>query len=1109
MNLALDRRKLITFGLLGALGCLAGWLVGEGFLALALPRVRSAPSLASRPTAAPLAMTTTSVPPPPLPDASQFAGQEEAAVAVPPPLPMAVQALQTAPDSLFAFRTAPNRTALVSQLGGNELSETAVQGGLDWLARHQADDGFWSDQRKCESMACRALSYNRSGPIAETGLAVLAFQAGGHYYFNDHPYSSHVRAGLDWLVAQQGEDGRLFGPLPAGHHDSWYSHGIGTFALAEACAVDLASQKPPDNRYREAAARAVKFLTSHQYTGGGWQYALDGNQGDTSVTGWQVLALKSALEARLDVPPETMPRVQAFFELCGDPMTGRTGYMNRGGGTDLTTAVGLIVQNFVAKQPRSALAVKAAESLRGQAVRLAPSADFYTLYNATLAMFLAGGEHWEHWNSHVRDAIVKRQHDGGCERGSWTGPYSRTLSTAWAVLTLEVYYRYAREQPAAAPSLQLAVLPEVQLTVGTVTPVKARLGRDRVTGPVRLRCEGELSGISVAEVEVTEEVEMATLSVKVDEGVAAGKRQLRIIATANDGQVSVSEEFHAQLAPPPAALHVSVSPEVVLLPGTNNGLRVRLARVHLAGPVQLTLEGELHDLVVSESEVAAEDDEASLSIAAVPTATAGQRTLQLVARCGDIATRVPFELQIKPIPPVLYLSVPPEVTVNPGSSNLVPVLVGRERFTGPMELRVTDIAAGLTLSPAVLSAEATSSELQLTADAEMKPGKHSVVVEAVSGPFRATAPLAVMIAPPPPFPWSLALVIGLWTGLLAIGLSLALAAGQTWYLSRRLPRWQTLATLVGGGLLAGAVAGGLGQVLFSVLASTSVLPQIGFLVGWVLLGGLLGRGVGFFIPNLHGGKSAVAGAAGGLVGAAVFLGVSVVGDFAGRALGAALLGISIGLVVALVEAAFRDAWLEVRYSSRETRTVNLGTQPVLIGGDSSCTIWTPQVPGVAYRFWVEQGRVTRQEVATQRTQSVDAGHRDQIGTLEIVVRTGRSARAGAGRPVAAPPPPPPPPPPSRRAPPAAPMAPTAPPVSAAAPSESPLSGPAGTSAVKPVEALPPVPPTAPSADGLGAPPSRPPSPTRPIAPPPPPAATRRPAPPPPPPPPPRRVPPAP
>jgi len=342
---------------------------------------------------------------------------------------------------IYGERTNPNRRKMIVGLGGTPESEAAVRAGLEWLARHQAEDGHWSDATRCEhDHPCYDLQYG--APLAETGLAVLAFQAGGHYDFNDHEYSRNVKAGLDWLVQQQQEDGRLFGP-----QHSWYDHGIATFALAEACAVALASDHVPADRYLIAAQRAIGFMEMHQYAGGGWRYDLDSDSmGDASVTGWQVLALKSALEAKIKFAPATLDRVAKFYEMLGDPATGRTGYVSRGSGSDAMTAVGLIVQEFVIKQPQSPLALTAAASLKERATQgIGQNGDFYTLYNGTLAMFLARGEAWNVWNQNVRDAVISRQVKTDCARGSWNHSYRRTLDTAWAVLTLEVYYRYSLE----------------------------------------------------------------------------------------------------------------------------------------------------------------------------------------------------------------------------------------------------------------------------------------------------------------------------------------------------------------------------------------------------------------------------------------------------------------------------------------------------------------------------------------------------------------------------------------------------------------------------------------------------------------------------------------
>ena len=86
--------------------------------------------------------------------------------------------------------------------------------------------------------------------MAHTGLAVLAFQAGGYYYFNDTRYSAAVRKALDWIVEHQKDDGALVGSLPVagpgGYHQYYmYEHGMATFALGDACAAALALHEPP------------------------------------------------------------------------------------------------------------------------------------------------------------------------------------------------------------------------------------------------------------------------------------------------------------------------------------------------------------------------------------------------------------------------------------------------------------------------------------------------------------------------------------------------------------------------------------------------------------------------------------------------------------------------------------------------------------------------------------------------------------------------------------------------------------------------------------------------------------------------------------------------
>lgn len=379
------------------------------------------------------------------------------------------------PLGLYSQRTRPDREKWIANVGGTSESELGVAAGLDWLARHQGEDGHWGPDclgpgptSRCEhEHPCGGPGQNYDAAL--TGLPVLAFQAGGNYYFNEHAFSDNVRRGLDWLVARQGPNGELVGPRnrlgdvphqPVNYDGRYmYEHAIATFALAEACAVAKAAQRHPDEKYLAAAIKAVKFIEDQQHSDGGWRYTSNKSDGsDASVSGWVMLALKTAKEAELPVQDETMTRMTAFFKKLADPLTGRTHYQGLNYVSDATTGVGMMVDEFVIHQPDSELVHLAAAYLADQAEerwgggRMGVS-DFYLWYNCTLAMFMAGGETWKRWNDVVRNHIILLQlHGASCDRGSWepSGAYGneggRIFSTSLCVLALEVYYRFSRDE---------------------------------------------------------------------------------------------------------------------------------------------------------------------------------------------------------------------------------------------------------------------------------------------------------------------------------------------------------------------------------------------------------------------------------------------------------------------------------------------------------------------------------------------------------------------------------------------------------------------------------------------------------------------------------------
>ncbi|MCI0699770.1 MAG: VWA domain-containing protein [Planctomycetia bacterium] len=257
---------------------------------------------------------------------------------------------------------------------------------------------------------------------------------------------------------------------------------------------------------------------------------------------------------------------------------------------------------------------------------------------------------------------------------------------------------------------------------------------------------------------------------------------------------------------------------------------------------------------------------------------------------------------------------------------------------------------------------------------------------------------------------------GLWTAAIAALVCLFLLAGQHHYLRGSLPAVGGALAGLAGGLVVGVIGGAAGQGLFLLADSDKTIVEGIFRVfGWALLGGLAGVGLTLFIPNLKTVYGLAGGSVGGAVGAIGFIVVSGIlrelemapaaADRLGRLAGGLLLGLFIGLMVAVVEAAFRRAWLEVSYGPRETVTVNLGAEPVKIGGDSrACTVWARGAADVALRYFIRDGRVICNDVPSRDESPVSDGDTRTAGNVTVTVRTGTSnAPAPATRRPAPPP----------------------------------------------------------------------------------------------------------
>ncbi len=413
---------------------------------------------------------------------------------------------------MFSNRATGMRLRAAGLHGGSRASEAAVDAALRWLKKHQSPNGMWdaenhftncTEDPKCEPGSLAGKSSD-SVNTAMTAYALLCYLGAGHDHNSMGKYKTVIKKGIDYLLSIQRPNGYM-GAMN-------YEHPVATMALVEAYALtnDLGVRGP--------AQKAVNQILELQNTdpkapnraiaGLGWNYTAPTERNDSSVTGWNVMALKSAHAAGLNIK-NGMDGAHRWLELTwkanNDGQGGRpdwrtldiykdaslfsyawypdmTTYTQGRMGHQNLAPVGLVCAVFLGRKSGDVMVETLANWIINNQTPTSYPCDTYYMYYNTIGMYQIGGDRWKTWNPQIRDMLVNSQRKGeSCFDGSWDwegtqfdgSSIGRILSTAYCCLSLEVYYRYARSEAGD------------QNKVVTATPIAGQVLQDPIKQPVQ------------------------------------------------------------------------------------------------------------------------------------------------------------------------------------------------------------------------------------------------------------------------------------------------------------------------------------------------------------------------------------------------------------------------------------------------------------------------------------------------------------------------------------------------------------------------------------------------------------------------------------------------
>lgn len=261
------------------------------------------------------------------------------------------------------------------------------------------------------------------GSVAISGLAGLAFLCGGSVPGRGK-YGKHVENCIDFIVRNTHKTGYI--ARTSNGYGNMYGHGFATLFLSQAYGMTRKKS------LKDKLQAAVKLILYSQNKEGGWRYSPSPTDADLSITVCQIMALRGARDAGINVPDKVRDRAIAYVKKSHDPSGGFKYTLSGGHTTFALTSAGVV--SLYSAGIYNGKEIKTGIQYIKKNKASAGGHFFYGHYYAVQAMWHAGGEDWNQWYPMISKTLLGMRKGAG----GWSASQGSAYATAMSLIILQM-----------------------------------------------------------------------------------------------------------------------------------------------------------------------------------------------------------------------------------------------------------------------------------------------------------------------------------------------------------------------------------------------------------------------------------------------------------------------------------------------------------------------------------------------------------------------------------------------------------------------------------------------------------------------------------------------